>query len=164
MEDLLRKDRIIELIIVTGISFLLFQLSFVFFLFVVPVFYIGRKRGWHAAVIAALVLFLAIVVQLLLRMKAVESTALRQFVTIYGLSYPAFLLAGALLVAIFAGRSLTKVLTATGLFAVVSIPIILVYSGNSEVVSFLKEQITAVAGMFTQGLSKSASGSASMLA
>ena len=163
MEDLLRKDRIVELIIVTGVSFLLFQLSFVFFLFIVPVFYIGRKRGWHTAVVAALVLLIAIAVQLGLRIRTVESSTLRQFVTIYGLSYPVLLLVGALIVAMFSGRSMTKILAATGLFAVVSIPVILIYSGNNEVVSFLKEQITYVAGMFTKGLSKSSSGDASVL-
>ncbi len=163
MEDLLRKDRIVELIIVTGVSFLLFQLSFVFFLFIVPVFYIGRKRGWHAAVIAALVLFIAIALQLTLRIRTVENTTLRRFVTIYGLSYPVLLLVGALIVAVFSGRSMTKILAATGLFAVVSIPVILIYSGNNEVVSFLKEQISYVAGMFTKGLSKSSSGDASVL-
>ncbi len=163
MESLLRKDSIIELLIVTGVSFLLFQFSFIFFLFIVPVFYIGRKRGHPTAVLAGVVVCVAITIQLVLRMKAVENPELRRFVTVYGLSYPVFLMTGALIVTVFAGRSLTKMLVATGLFAVVSIPVILMYSGNSDVVSFLKEQITSVAHIFTKGLSKSSSPNAALL-
>lgn len=161
MEDLLRKDRLMELVLVTGISFLVFQLSIVFFLFIVPVMYIGRKRGWHSVVITVVILLAAISVQLVVKMRVVESSELRKFVTIYGLSYPVALLAGALIVSMFSGRSLFKMLIASGLFAVVSIPFIIGYSKNSEVISFLKEQIGYVSHMVTAGLGKSTSPDAS---
>lgn len=161
MEDLLRKQTLIELLIAAGASFLIFQLSFIFFLFIVPVLFIGRRHGWHAAVLLGSVLFIAITVQIVVKMRVVESPELRQFIIIYGLSYPAALLTGALIITMFSGRSLFKMLISACIFTAVSVPVILIYSRNTQVVSFLKEQIAYVTEIFTNGLLKTSSGEAS---
>ncbi len=147
MEDLLGKQVVKELVFAAVASFLIFQLSLFFYLFTIPVFYIGRKYGWHASVVLAVVLLAAVAVQLVVKMRGFEDSQLKGFLVIYGLSYPAMLLAGTAVVTVFSGRSLYKMLAATVLFAAAGIPAILIFSGNDHVVAFLKEQITYVTGI-----------------
>ena len=147
MEDLLGKQVVKELVFAAVASFLIFQLSLFFYLFTIPVFYMGRKYGWHTSLVLAAVLLAAVTVQLVVKMRGFEDSQLKGFIVIYGLSYPVMLLAGTAVVTVFSGRSLYKMLAATALFAAAGIPAILIFSGNDHVVSFLKEQIAYVTGI-----------------
>ncbi len=151
MEDLLRKQVIKELVIAAAASFIIFQLSFFFYLFIVPVLYIGRRRGAAAASVLGAALLVAVAVQMVFKMRGLDALELKGFIIAYGLSYPFALLAGTLIVSFFSGRSLSKITGSTVLFAVVSIPVILVFSGNSQVVEFLKSQIAYVTGILLSG-------------
>ena len=151
MEDLLRKQIAKELVVAAVASFLIFQASFVFYLFIVPVLYIGRKRGALAAAVLGFVVLAAVGIQLIVKIGALEGSGLRGFVITYGLSYPVALLTGALVIAFFQGRSLYKIIASTVLFTVVSIPVILMYTGNSQVVDFLKDQVSYATKLLLNG-------------
>ena len=151
MEDLLRKHVAKELVIAAVASFLIFQLSFFFFLFIVPVLYMGRRRGALTAALLGTVLLAAVGVQLMVKMRAFDGSELKGFVVIYGLSYPVFLMIGTLIITLFQGRSLYKIAASTALFAVVSIPVILNFAGNSQVVGFLKDQVSYVTNILVTG-------------
>ncbi len=151
MEDLLRKHIAKELIIAAAASFLIFQLSFVVVLFIVPGLYIGRRRGARTSVLLGTVLLAAVGIQLVVKMKAFDGSELKGFVVVYGLSYPVLLMAGTLIITLFQGRSLYKIAASTVLFAVVTIPVIMIFAGNSQVVDFLKEQVTYVTNILITG-------------
>lgn len=139
----------------TAASILIFQISVVFFLFAVPLFIIQQRYGVQYLFMAGFFVALVIVIQTVIRGSGIEGKSLRQFLIIAELAYPLAIIGGVMAVSYYQMRTLHLLIAATAGFAILSIPMILYYSGNEEIVTLLKDQIIYVSDIFSKGAASS---------
>lgn len=153
----------IEIGLFTGAAFLLYQISVLFFLMAVPLFLLGLKRGKQAALYGGGILLVLIVVQILFRTRGIEEAVLRRFFIMMELAYPLSILSGVAILNWWRGRSLSRILMATVAVILISLPIAGYYSGNQEVVGFLKEQLQLITESLQNSLNTAAGGEGATL-
>ena len=153
----LEKRAWTETLMFSAAAFLLFQVSLLFFLFAVPLFLLGLKRGQQPFLISAVLVAAAVVVQSGIRAAGLEANGpVGWFFFSLEAGYPLALIIGVAAVLWEKGRSLYGMLKAAVLVAVLSFPVVAVFSGNTQVTAFLQEQVSYI----VQGLRESFSQSA----
>ncbi len=163
MEVSLQKRNLLIFSALTAASILIFQISVVFFLFAIPLFIINSRYGIVYLSMSVFFVALVIVIQTMIRASGIEGKNLRLFLILAELFYPLAILAGVLIVSWLNNRTLYLFLTASAGFAIISLPVFLHYSGNTEIVNLLKDQIVAVSKMFRDSVSGSDSFEATVL-
>ncbi len=153
MEVSLQKRHLLIFAALTAASILIFQISVVFFLFTVPLYVIMRKYGFQYISMAAFFVAVVLVTQTVIRGSGIEGSSLRRFLITLELLYPLSLLGGILVISYFkhTRKVVFLLLVSSAGFYLITVPIILHYSGNNEIVSLLKDQIVYVADMFSKG-------------
>lgn len=136
----------------TGSAFVLYQVSILFFLMAVPLLLLGMKRGTTRLLYGEAVLLVLIVIQVYFRTRGIEELVLRRFFLMMELAYPLSVLAGVTVLFLAPGRGLYRLLLSTGVVLLFSIPIAGYYTGNQEVVGFLREQIQLIVEALKSGL------------
>jgi len=145
-----------EVALFTGAAFLLYQISVLFFLVAVPLIVLGLKRGHEALLYGGSVLLAAILVQVFIRTRGLEDEVLRRFFFMMEAAYPLSLILGVALLFWGRGRILYRLLSATVVVLLVSLPIAGIYSGNQEVMEFLQNQFELVLKTLQGGLNAGA--------
>jgi hypothetical protein len=148
------QRRWIEIGLFTGAAILLYQVRAAFFLSAVPLFLLGFRRGGYAQLYGAGLFLLAAAVEIMLRLRGFAQPQLVRFFFLLEIAYPASLVAGILVVQWRGGRMLYRLLEAVVLVGVVSLPLILLYMNDSEVTSFLAEQIRLIAESLQEAFSQ----------
>jgi hypothetical protein len=148
------QRRWIEIGLFTGAAILLYQVRAAFFLSAVPLFLLGFRRGGYAQLYGAGLFLLAAAVEIILRLRGFAQPQLVRFFFLLEIAYPASLVAGILVVQWRGGRMLYRLLEAVVLVGVVSLPLILLYMNDSEVTSFLAEQIRLIAESLQEAFSR----------
>ncbi|MFW5712656.1 MAG: DUF2232 domain-containing protein [Spirochaetota bacterium] len=141
-----------EVAIFTGAAFLVYQISVLFFLVAVPLMVLGLKQGRIALLYGGSALLGAILIQVFFRTRGIEAAVLRRFFFMMEAAYPLALILGVGVLFWGRGRMLYRLLTATGVVLLISVPIAGVYSGNQEVMEFLQQQVKLVLDAFQQSL------------
>lgn len=141
-----------EVAIFTGAAFLVYQISVLFFLVAVPLMVLGLKQGRNALLYGGSVLLAAILVQVFFRTRGIEAAVLRRFFFMLEAAYPLALILGVGVLFWSRGRMLYRLLSASGVVLLLSVPIAGVYSGNQEVMEFLQQQVKLVLEGFQQSL------------
>ncbi len=163
MEASLQKRHLLIFSVLTAASILIFQISVVFFLLAVPLFIIYRRYGIVYLTMSGFFVALVIVIQTIIRASGIEDSTLRRFLIFAELFYPLALIVGVIIVSWFNKKTLFLLLTATMVFALLSFPVFYHYSGNSEIIELLKNQIVSVSNMFRDSISSSDSFEANVL-
>lgn len=123
-------------------SFLLFQFSLAFFLFLIPIYLYadGRKPSRGFALAASVLIMLAL--QRTVLNAGIEDVGInRSLITLIDLSYPMLLLLGAAAFSFLKGRSLQRLLIISGAAGLISVPMIALFSADKAFTGLLKEQI-----------------------
>ena len=152
-----------EVAIFTGAAFLVYQISVLFFLVAVPLMVLGLKQGRNALLYGGAALLAAILVQVFFRTRGIEEEVLRRFFFMMEAAYPLALILGVGVLFWTRGRMLYRLLGATGVVLLLSIPIAGVYSGNQEVMDFLQRQVKLVLDAFQQSLGAQETGGNAMM-
>ncbi len=163
MEVSLQKHQLLIFSVFTAVSILIFQINVVFFLFAVPLFIIYSRYGIVYLSMSVFIVALVVVIQTIIRASGIEGKELRLFLILAELLYPLAILAGVLMVSWFNNRTLYLFLAATIGFALISFPVLFHYSGNTEIVNLLKDQIVTVSKMFRDSVSNTDSFEAAVL-
>ncbi|MCD6398227.1 MAG: hypothetical protein J7L71_11875 [Spirochaetaceae bacterium] len=163
MEVSLQKRQLLIFSVFTAASILIFQISVVFFLFAVPLYVIFSRYGIVYLSMSVFFVALIIVIQTIIRASGIDDKELRLFLILAELFYPLAILAGVLIVSWLNNKTLYLFLAATVGFALVSFPILFHYSGNTEIVNLLKDQIVTVSNMFRDSVSNTDSFEATVL-
>jgi hypothetical protein len=133
-----------ETALYVGAAFLLFQVSLLFFLFAVPLFLLGLKQGQRAFSYGAAAVTAAVLIQTVFRSAGISEGAVRWFFFVLEAGYPTALVIGIAAVLWERGRSLAGMLKGTVLVALLSFPVVAVFTGSEAVTSFLEEQVTLI--------------------
>lgn len=163
MEASLQRRHLLIFSGLTAASILIFQLSVVFFLLVIPLFIIKERYGFEYLSMAGFFVALVIVTETVIRGSGIEGSNLRHFLIIAELVYPLSVIGGVVGISYFRNRTLYSLLAVTMGFAVISFPVILYYSGNKEIIDLLKNQIIYVSDMFRDTVTASDSFESSVL-
>ncbi|MCK5154312.1 MAG: DUF2232 domain-containing protein [Spirochaetales bacterium] len=147
----------------TAASILIFQISVVFFLMVIPLFIIQQRYGFMYLSMAGLFVTLVIVIETIIRGAGIEGSNLRHFLIVAELVYPLSIIGGVIGLSWLRKRTLYSLMAASAAFAVISFPVIMYYSGNEEIVNLLKNQILFVSDMFRDTVTASDSFESSVL-
>jgi hypothetical protein len=153
----------VEVAIFTGAAFLVYQISLLFFLVAVPLMVLGLKQGREALLYGGSALLAAILLQVFFRTRGIEEEVLRWFFFMMEAAYPLALILGVAVLFWSRGRMLYRLLSATVVVLLLSLPIAGVYSGNQEVMEFIQQQVKAVLDAFQQSLSANGADSSVML-
>ncbi len=148
------QRRWIEIGLFTGAAILLYQVRAAFFLSAVPLFLLGFRRGGYAQLYGAGIFLLAAAFETILRLRGFAEPELIRFFFLLEIAYPASLVAGILVLQWRGGRILYRLLEAVALVGLVSLPLILLYMNDSEVTSFLTEQIGLIAESLQEAFSQ----------
>ncbi|MCF6336214.1 MAG: hypothetical protein L3J12_10785, partial [Spirochaetales bacterium] len=110
-----------------------------------------KKYGFQYLTMAVFFVAIVMIIQTLFRGSGIEGDSLRRFLILLELLYPLSLLGGMLLISYYkgAGKVIFLFLVSSVGFFIITVPIIIHYSGNSEIMALLKDQIVYVADMFT---------------
>jgi len=163
MEVSLEKRQLLIFSVFTAASILIFQISIVFFLFAVPLYIIFSRYGIVYLSMSVFFVALVIVIQTIIRASGIDDKDLRLFLILAELFYPLAILAGVLIVSWLNNKTLYLFLAATAGFALISFPVLFHYSGNTEIVNLLKDQIVSVSKMFRDSVSNTDSFEATVL-
>ncbi len=147
----------------TGSAFLLYQVSVLFFLMAVPLLLLGKRWGRTPLLYGGSALLLMILIQVFIRTRGIDTVVLRRFFLMMELAYPLSILAGVAVLFHAPGRTLYRLLWSTFLVLLISLPIAGYYTGNQEVVGFLKEQVALIFETLKSGLDGNAATEGSLL-
>lgn len=155
MEPSNDQRRWIEIGLFAGAAFLLYQIRAAFFLSAVPLFLLGYRRDKYAQLYGAGIFILAVFVETVLRIRGVDTPLpARYFVTIE-LAYPLSIVTGVIVVRWRSGRTLYRLLESVVLVGIITVPIILGYSRNTELSTFLAEQIRLITEAIRESFAES---------
>lgn len=129
----------------------------------VPLMVLGLKQGREALLYGGSALLAAILLQVFFRTRGIEEEVLRWFFFMMEAAYPLALILGVAVLFWSRGRMLYRLLSATVVVLLLSLPIAGVYSGNQEVMEFIQQQVKAVLDAFQQSLSANGADSSVML-
>jgi len=152
-----------EIALFAGAAFLFSQISLLFFLMAVPLILLGKRQGLRALLIAGGFLLVVLLVQIYFRVGTIEEPVLRRFFFMMKFAYPLTMIAGVWILFWARGRTLFRILTASGFVLLISLPIAGYYTGNQEVMEFLKEQLQILLGNIQAGLNSNAAGETEIL-
>ena len=152
------RRRWLEIGLFTGAAFLLYQVRAAFFLSAVPLFLLGYRRDRYAQLYGAGLFLAAVFLQIAVHLRALDDPQLVRFFTVIEVAYPLSFVLGILWIQWRGGRTLYAMLEASILVGALSVPVIIIFSGNQEITGFLADQIRAISESIRQAFGQGVEG------